>query len=64
MAQFRIEVDRGNGWQIRAGGAGATVEQIVAVLPSYCLQYPHRAYVDGVLVAECDAGAKKARKVC
>lgn len=53
---IRIEMNRGKGWEVRQEGAATvTVEQIQAALPAYCIQYPHRAFIDGVLVAECPA---------
>ena len=53
MASVRIEMDRGNGWEVRQEGeADMTTEAVVALLPAYAIQYPHRAFVDGVLVRE------------
>ncbi|MCQ4161271.1 hypothetical protein NON00_15225 [Roseomonas sp. GC11] len=55
MAQLRIEFDRqdGQGWRVRSEGQfPGTAEQVKAALPRYALQYPHRAFLDGVLVAE------------
>ncbi len=54
---LRIEMDRldGLGWRLRGEGAFAgTVVEILSGLPAYAIQYPHRAYLDGVLVAEID----------
>ncbi len=53
MTHLRIEMDRGNGWEVPSEGvAECTIEQITAALPAYAIQYPHRALVDGVVVAE------------
>jgi hypothetical protein len=54
MAHLVIEMDRGMGWEVRQEGdvAGMTAEHLVAQLPHYAIQYPHRAFIDGVLVAE------------
>lgn len=53
VAHIRIEMDRGNGWELRSeGDAEATVEQVIAQLPGYASSYPHRAIVDGAVVAE------------
>lgn len=50
---LRIEYYRDGEWRVRSEGPFAgTVEQIKAALPQYALQYPHRAYLDGELVAE------------
>ena len=52
MAHIRIEMDRGNGWETRQeGAADVTADDLIAMLPSYTLAYPHRAFLDGVLVA-------------
>jgi hypothetical protein len=48
MAHIRIEMDLGLGWELRVDGyADSTVEQVVAQLSAYAIQYPHRAFVDG-----------------
>ncbi|MCX7178018.1 MAG: hypothetical protein NTX56_04345 [Proteobacteria bacterium] len=61
MANVRIEIDRGNGWQLRHEGSGDfTVDVLVAQLPHYTWQYPHRAFLDGVMVA---SSSRKGRKV-
>jgi hypothetical protein len=53
MAQIRIEMDRGEGWQTRQEGEmDLNADALAAHLPSYCSQYPHRAFLDGKLVAE------------
>ena len=56
MVAVRIEMDRGNGWEARQAGEldqdrAAIIATIKATLPAYCVQYPHRALVDGVIVA-------------
>jgi hypothetical protein len=53
MAHIRIEMDLGLGWELRVDGyADSTVDQVVAQLSAFAIQYPHRAFVDGVLVGE------------
>jgi hypothetical protein len=53
MANVRIEMDRGAGWETRQEGALViTANQLAAQMPHYAIQYPHRAFLDGVLVAE------------
>jgi hypothetical protein len=53
MAQVRIEVLRAGTWAVRQNGAAdVTAADLVARLPAYAIQYPHRAYLDGVLVVE------------
>lgn len=53
MTHLTIEMDRGNGWEVRSEGDGDfTAEQAAASLPAYAVQYPHRALLDGVVVAE------------
>lgn len=54
MANIRIEMDRGNGWEVRQEGEiiAITSEHLVAQLPHYAIQYPHRAFLDGALIAE------------
>lgn len=52
MAQVRIEMDRGCGWEVRQEGeADVTAENLAAMLPSYTVQYPHRAFLNGAIVA-------------
>lgn len=51
---LRIEMDRGNGGELRSEGtipANTTMQQIERSLASYAVQYPHRALLDGVVVA-------------
>ncbi len=53
MAQIVIEFDLGDGWLVRDRGESAiTMEALMILLPEYALQYPHRAFLDGELVAE------------
>lgn len=53
MANIRIEMDRGEGWEVRQeGDADVTAEALANMLPGYAIQYPHRAFIDGTLVAE------------
>lgn len=55
MAHIVIELDRGNGWQVRQeGDADVTAQQLADMLPSYTLQYPHRAFINGNLVASSE----------
>jgi hypothetical protein len=55
MAHIRIEMDRGRGWELRSGGdVTATIEQVIASLPAYAVSYPHRALVDGEVVATAE----------
>jgi hypothetical protein len=52
MAHILIEMNRGDGWETRQeGDADVTAENLVAMLPSYTVQYPHRAWLGGVLLA-------------
>ncbi len=60
MAQVRIEMDRGMGWEVRQEGEVAvTAEALVGMLPAYCVQYPHRALLDGVVVGECKPSKRR-----
>lgn len=55
MAHVRIEIDRGAGWQVRQeGNAPVTADEVAAILPAYTLAHPHRAYLDGVLIASSE----------
>lgn len=55
MAQVRIEVDRGNGWQVRQEGELAiSAADLAAALPGYTIQYPHRAFIGGALIASSE----------
>lgn len=78
MAHIRIEMDRGDGWEVRAEGPWTPRpqnpssqwteakpplnEEIVALLVAYAIQYPHRAFLDGVLVAEQAPQIKRRRR--
>lgn len=54
MAQIRIEIDRGAGWEVRQeGAADVTVADVVSVLKTYTVG-DHRAFLDGVLVASSE----------
>jgi sRNA-binding protein len=54
MALIRIEMFRDGAWKLRAEGQmNMTDEQVRDALHAYCVQYPHRAFVDGVMVGEC-----------
>ena len=58
----RIEVDRGNGWELREvslvdAEEEATVPQIKRDLEGYAVQYRHRALLNGCVVAEVMPGA-------
>jgi hypothetical protein len=62
MARIKIELNRGNGWQVRQeGDCDVTEAALIAMMPSYAIQYPHRAFIDGKLVCEF-AAQKKARR--
>lgn len=53
MANIRIEMDRGTGWETRQEGeCEVTADDLVNMLPNYAIQYPHRAFLDGALIAE------------
>jgi hypothetical protein len=53
MADIRIEMDRGMGWEVRQeGAADVTADALADMLPAYAIQYPHRAFIDGSMVAE------------
>lgn len=52
MAHIRIELDRGNGWEVRQDGhADVTADDLAASAIGYSISYPHRFFLDGVLVA-------------
>lgn len=62
MAHIRIEMDRGNGWEMRADGdAQITADELRAQLPTYAIQYPHRAFLDGEIVGEAQPKKRNAR---
>lgn len=53
MAQVRVEMDRGAGWEVRQEGeCDVTAAALADMLTDYAIQYPHRAFLDGALVAE------------
>lgn len=53
MAHVVIEMDRGMGWEVRQEGESpVTADDLANLLPSYAIQYPHRAFIAGNLVAE------------
>jgi hypothetical protein len=55
MAQYRLEQDRGYGWQIAAEAEipdATTMEQIKVDAMQVANRGPVRAYLDGVLVFE------------
>lgn len=61
MAHIRIEMDRGNGWEQRQeGDCDVTAGQLREMLPGYAIQYPHRALLDGEVVAEAQASPASA----
>ena len=62
MAHLRIEMDRGNGWELRSEGAcDANVTRIKLALAAYGVQYVHRALVDGAEVARVEPKVRKVR---
>ena len=57
--ELRIEMDRGNGWELRAEGpipADTSQDTINHNLLAYAVQYPHRALIDGKVVARVVPG--------
>jgi hypothetical protein len=59
MTTLTIELDRGQGWEVRAEGqipADTSLDRITADLRAYAIQYPHRALVDGRVVAMVEDG--------
>lgn len=62
MNTVKIEVNRGAGWMVRVEGEmEITAEALSRSLTSYAAHYPHRAFLDGVLVAVAEAGGKVER---
>jgi hypothetical protein len=58
MRLLRIEMNQGQGWELRAEGripADITLEQIKRDLVNYAIQYEHRALLDGKEVARVPA---------
>lgn len=57
MPHVTIEIDRGNGWQVRcAGETDATPDQMRTALRDYALQYPHRVIVGDLLLVALPRG--------
>lgn len=55
MAHIVIEMDRGMGWEVRQQGTvDVTAQQVADMLPAYTLEYPHRAFINGTLVASSE----------
>jgi hypothetical protein len=55
MPTLRIEIDRGHGWVLRSEGVFAgNVAEIEPALSAYAMQYPHRALLDGAVVATAE----------
>ena len=62
MNSIKIEVNRGSGWMVRVeGDAIMTADLLANSLGAYAIQHPHRAFLDGVLVAEAAKGGKVTR---
>lgn len=60
MAQVRIEVCRGGEWTVRQEGEmEITAAELAAILPTYAIQHAHRAFIDGVQVAEIAAPKRR-----
>jgi hypothetical protein len=53
---LRIEMDRGNGWELRQEGDVASQDGLIAHvrrnLLALAIQFPHRALLNGVPVAQ------------
>ena len=55
MASVRIEMDRGLGWELRGEGeADADADRLATEVAAYAIQYPHRAFLDGRLIATAE----------
>jgi hypothetical protein len=56
MSWLRIEMDCGNGWEVRSEGdvQATSIDEIAGRLRIYAIQYAHRAFLNGVLVAGYD----------
>lgn len=51
----KIEMNRGLGWEVRQEGEmPITADQVAAMLPAYAIQYPHRASLNGILIATAE----------
>lgn len=62
MANVRIEVLRCGNWTVRQeGDMEITADALAAHLKTYAIQYAHRAFLDGVQVAEVAAPARRTR---
>ena len=62
MAHLRIEMDRGNGWELRSeGSCDANVTRIKLALAAYGVQHVHRALMDGAEVARVEPKVRKVR---
>lgn len=64
MATLRIEMDRGMGWEVRGEGQvpdDITDERVREEVDRYCLQYPHRGFLNGRLVHEGKPQIKRRR---
>ena len=66
MAHVRIEFDRGMGWETRQEGDVdlapiGGIEGIPTYVAGYATRWPHRAIIDGAVVAE--AQPKRRRRV-
>jgi hypothetical protein len=60
MAHVKIEIDRGNGWQVRQeGDLDLTVDALRASMSGYAVGYPHRFYLDGALIGEIIRNGRK-----
>ena len=52
MSQVRIELNRGRGWEVRQeGDHPITADELANQLAGYAIEYPHRAFLDGQLIA-------------
>lgn len=52
MPHVLIQYDRGDGWQTRQDGhADVTADALAEMLPRYAIQFPHRAWLEGKLIA-------------
>jgi sRNA-binding protein len=53
MAYIWIEMDRGDGWELRLESeADITAEQLRQELPTYCSRHKARAFLNGILIGE------------
>lgn len=64
IRNLRIEMDRGNGWELRAEGPSeSTMAQVKAALPGYAIKYPHRALIEGHLIVAPVGGRLEVHQV-